>query len=142
MASWRDAFDEDTQNDLDRIFLSAPGFAASQIEQGAGFTPYAAHMDLSGTVALMASDGEPTGDGDASAHIATLSEVLAMNSDQIRATAIVSDVTTASGDAIAVHLEHRAGASIRVVIPYTRGDGGATVHDPAGVEEVPALVFG
>ena len=141
MASWRDAFDEDTQNDLDRIFLTAPGFAASQVESGDGFIPYAAHMDLEGAVALMASD-DSTGDGDAASHIATLAEVLAMNSDQIRATAIVSDVTTESGEAIAVHLEHRAGASIRVVIPYTRTDGGATVHEPAGVEEIPASVFG
>ncbi len=142
MASWRDTVDAATQSDLDTLFAAAPGFAASRLESGGTFIPYAAHMDLEGTVGLMAADIELAGPGaDAARLITTLSDVLAINNDQLRGSAIVSDVTTASGDAISVHLEHRDGVSIRIVIPYTRTDTGAEVADPAGVEELPAVVF-
>ncbi len=142
MASWRDAFDADTQNDLDRVFLSAPGYAASQLEAGQRFAPYAAHMDLEGSVGLMAAD--PSAGDDPTKIVSSLSEVLNLHNDQIRASAIVSDagIGGAGGGAISVHLEHRTGASIRVLIPYTTVQGGAVVHEPSGVEPVPAVVFG
>lgn len=140
--SWRDAASPAARDDLDSLFAQAPGFAVHMLGQAGEFLPYAAHLSTEGEVGLMAADNELLGDNPTSlAVIETLEDVLGVNNARLRASAIVYDVTTASGDALAVKLEHREGIAIRIVVPYTRGEDGVHLAAPAGADPFEAAVF-
>lgn len=140
--SWRDDVSAEAQSDLDTLASQAPGFAAHQLTQVGEFFPYAAHITLDGTVGLMSADPELLGENPTStAVIETLEDVLGVNNAQLRASAVVYDVNTVGGEAVAVNLEHREGVALRLVIPYTRGADGVQLGDPAGVEPIEAIVF-
>lgn len=140
--SWRDTVTPEAQADLDALAAAAPGFAAHQLNGVGEFLPYAAHMNLGGEIGLMAPDAELVGENPTSQMmIETLEDVLGVNNTQLRASAIVYDVDTVGGEAVAVNLEHREGVALRMVIPYLRTADGVELQDPAGVEPIEAIVF-
>lgn len=132
--------DDDAQTDLQALFAATPGFAATQLESGGAFHPYAAHLGTDDRIGLMAADADLLAENpDSRSIIQSLTEALGMGVDELRATAVVSN--SDAGDAILVHLEHRHGISVRVAIPYTRDGSSVTVHEPGGVEPTPAVIF-
>ena len=140
--SWRDTATPDAQADLDALAAAAPGFAAHQLGGVGQFFPYAAHLNVGGEIGLMAPDPELVGENPTSTvMLETLEDVLGVNNAQLRASAIVYDVNTVGGEAIAVNLEHREGIALRMVIPYVRTADGVQLQDPAGVEPIEAIVF-
>lgn len=121
MTSWRDSTSAHAQDDLDGLVNAALPFAQQMLDQHGEFFPYAVALETSGTERFIAGD---PGDGErppSASVLETLVDGLVAARDELRATALVSDVRLSSSDAVRLELEHREGNAISVFIPYKIG---------------------
>lgn len=123
MTSWRDGVSEQARADLDGLMSVALGFAQQQLAKHGEFFPYAAAVRTDGQAEMIAAPPDPSNDRPASAAvIAACVAQLTARRNQIRAAAVVADVKAhdLGTDAIEVALEHAEGASLRVLLPYSK----------------------
>jgi len=123
MKSWRDALSADQQADVDRILDSALNVARNHLSHASEFMTFALMTDSSGRVLELTADEELRKKHlDANAMIAQTVTQLRQLANLSRCSAIVSNTRVAAlkTDAIEVRIEHRAGAALIVLLPYTR----------------------
>lgn len=123
MQSWRDALNADEQADVDRILDSALHVARTNLGHASEFMTFALMTDGSGRVLEMtADDALRKKHLDASALIKQTVTQLRQMANISRCSAIVSNtrISAQKSDAIEVRIEHRAGAALMVLLPYTR----------------------
>lgn len=124
MTSWRDNASPEDQAELDELLSAAVPFALQVLEEHGEFYPYAAVVDGTGELTLVAAQSE-VDFPDSEAVIANLLDVLRDRATEIRASALVADVRHEGGDAVRAEMEHRAGHAMTVVLPYSGGAGQA-----------------
>ncbi|MBH0053825.1 MULTISPECIES: hypothetical protein [unclassified Salinibacterium] len=123
MKSWRDALNAEQQADVDRILDSALNVARSHLGHASEFMTFALMTDGSGRVLEMTADEALKKKHlDAEKLIAQTVTQLRQMAAISRCSAIVSNTRVASlkSDAIEVRIEHKAGAALMVLLPYTR----------------------
>ena len=116
------------REDLGRISRELLSFAHQTLTRYGAFLPFAAVVDDGGDLKLVAAQSE---DPDASGLIDDLYERLAAEAvdGTVRAAGICYEVTLADPvdnghEAVAIDLEHAAGAAMRCLVPYRREPGG------------------
>ena len=116
MTSWRDGLPEDAQVELDKVLTAAVSFAQRMLEGHGAFYPYAVGLNQAGETEMATV---PAGSEDA---LQVLLAGLIMQRASLNAGAVVAAVHLESieSDAVRVDIEHREGAALTLVIPYTR----------------------
>ncbi|MEA2685687.1 MAG: hypothetical protein QOE93_882 [Actinomycetota bacterium] len=101
---------------MDRVLTAAVEFATKMLESQGAFYPYAVKMTDTGETEMATAPG---GSEDT---LAALQAGLASQRSGLRSAAVVAAVHLQSieSDAIRVDIEHRDGAALTIVIPYTR----------------------
>jgi hypothetical protein len=119
MTSWRETISEEAQNDLDSLLNAALTLAEQTLVKYGEFFPYGAGVNTDGQTALVATDPD-LGDRPAPDEVlAMLYDRARAQSEEWRAMAIVATVTIPEGDAVRVELEHREGAALLVLMPFS-----------------------
>lgn len=120
VTSWRDTSSALAQDDLDALLNALLPFAEAQLAKNAEFYPFAGSMSLDGE-ATLAADDSGLGEHPASDQVlTTLYEGARANANASRAFAFVADVRANGSDAVRLELEHREGAVLVLLLPYTR----------------------
>jgi hypothetical protein len=138
MSSWREFTSQQAQDDVDGLLNAALPFGQGMLEKHGEFFPYGVALNDDGESRMVAGY---TGDEHPPSLevLALLVDGLREHRDGLRAAAIVSDVRTTESDAIRVELEHREGACMAVLLPYSKrrlrkgveyGDLAATAAEP------------
>ena len=118
MTSWRDTTSEHVQSDLDRLLNTVLPFADEMLRRHGEFYPYGAAITRAGEEQVFAADPGETEDPNPSEVLTSLVNGMSEESSDLRAAALVSDVTSNNADAIMVHLEHADSMAITVLLPY------------------------
>jgi len=122
VTSWRDTTSEHVQSDLDRLLNTVLPFADEMLRRHGEFYPYGAAITRDGEEQVFAADpGEET--PNPSEVLTSLVSGMSAEAAELRAAALVSDVTSGKSDAIMVHLEHADSMAITVLLPYRMADG-------------------
>jgi len=121
VSSWRDSASTQAQADLDALLGPALDVAQQQLSQRGAFYPYAVAVSAAGEQEIVTADLEDDLPA-SSAVITALVETLSARRDQLRAIALFADTRAPQlgGDAVRVTLEHREGAVMAVLSPYSR----------------------
>lgn len=118
MTSWRDAVSPDAQQELDALLAGVLPFARQQLDAHGTFFPYGMIVTPDGEGRLVSAY-----DGETESSAPELLELLYLGvqgqAGELRAAAFVAAVQADGSDAIRVELEHREGAAITVLLPYT-----------------------
>jgi hypothetical protein len=119
MPSWRDSTSQQAQDDVDGLLNAALPFGQEMLEKHGEFFPYGMALSDDGEARMVAGY---TGDEHPPSLevLALLVDGLREQRDALRAVAIVSDLRTTESDAIRVEIEHREGASMAVLLPYSK----------------------
>lgn len=128
MTSWRDTTSEQVRSDLDRLLTTVLPFAEEMLARHGEFYPYGAAITSTGDEQLFAADVGDDQEPNPSAILTSLVSGMSAEAAELRAAAVVSDVTSARSDAIMVHLEHSDSMAITVLVPY-RSVGGTNDVD-------------
>jgi hypothetical protein len=120
MVSWRDTASAEAQDDFDQLFDAVLPFAEQTLSRYGELLPFGAAVSTDGKVILLAADSGPGEHPPSAAVLDTLHVGARASADRQRAVAFVADVRADGADAIQVELEHRQGASLVLVVPYTR----------------------
>lgn len=145
--------DEGVKDALNKVLGTALGVAREQLEEQGVFLPFA--------IALEPQDGEdepelrliavpptddpedPEADIDTEAMVADLMQVLNQQGTHFQAIAVASDVLLQDNDQDAIHIvaEHRIGAALAIVQPYTMPaePGGEWHFDEPAAESAEAI---
>ena len=122
VTTWRDTTSEHVQSDLDRLLNTALQFADEMLRRHGEFYPYGAAITREGEEQVFAADTTETEDPNPSEVLSSLVSGMSAESNELRAAALVSDVTSEKTDAIMVHLEHADSMAITVLLPYRFAD--------------------
>jgi len=116
MSNWGEGLSEVAKTEMDQVLTAAVTFAKTMLEEQGAFYPYAVKLTDSGDTEMATV---PAGSDDA---LATLLNGLAGQRFELRAGAVVAAVHLESiqSDAVRVDLEHRDGAALTLILPYTR----------------------
>jgi hypothetical protein len=120
VSSWRDSLSKQALADVDVLLDAVVPLAQQMLEERGEFFPYAMKLTEGGDTAMVAvSEGERPASTEMLAKL-----YLGLNGERqtLRATAVVSDVRIAApaGGAIRVEIEHRDGAAIAMLLPYSK----------------------
>jgi hypothetical protein len=118
VTTWRDTTSEHVQSDLDRLLNTVLPFADEMLRRHGEFYPYGAAITREGEEQVFAADPDEDDDPNPSEILSSLVSGMSAEVDDLRAAALVSDVTNEKTDAIMVHLEHADSMAITVVLPY------------------------
>ncbi len=131
MNSWRDDVSAQAQTQLDSLLDSALSLAQRNLAKASDFDPFAVFLSEDGRYILVSYDKESKG------RPPSVETILVNLLDQLRqlerdaiCTAIVlgSRLEKERTDAIEVRLEHKAGGSLVVLLPYKRALFGGTTE--------------
>lgn len=120
MTTWRDTTSEHVQSDLDRLLSTVLPFADEMLRKHGEFYPYGAAITRDGEEQVFAADPGEEEDPNPSEVLTSLVTGMSAEAAELRAAALVSDVTSDKTDAIMVHLEHADSMAITVLVPYHR----------------------
>jgi hypothetical protein len=137
VTSWRDTTSEHVQSDLDRLLNTVLAFADEMLRRHGEFYPYGAAITRDGEEQVFAADpGEET--PNPSEVLTSLVTGMSAESTELRAAALVSDVTSGRSDAVMVHLEHADSLAITVLLPYrvAEADNADADDDAADADEI------
>jgi hypothetical protein len=118
VTTWRDTTSEHVQSDLDRLLNTVLPFADEMLRKHGEFYPYGAAITREGEEQVFAADPGETEDPNPSEILTSLVNGMSEESNDLRAAALVSDVTSDRTDAVMVHLEHADSMAITVLLPY------------------------
>ncbi|BBX11006.1 hypothetical protein MNVM_00870 [Mycobacterium novum] len=142
MASWRDTVSEQAQADLDGLTDAAVNLALETIAARGEFLPFALAVSVDGERQVIAPD-YPT-----SAKLAVVEQLAAhwravtALKDSLRAALVALNVTLTDPhrDGIEISVEHREGAAVGLIFPYTTGaDGAVELQAPSAHAMNPRL---
>lgn len=135
------------KKDLDELLNGAIEVAAERLEADSELAPFALALRADGEILhFEPDDGDTPADANDEAVLASLRSALKQRGEELRAVALVADVTLegaegeAASAAIAVALEHRATDPIDCLVPYELGEKGITLADMV-VQPGEAAVF-
>ncbi|HEX7276654.1 MAG TPA: hypothetical protein VF244_04705 [Acidimicrobiales bacterium] len=116
MSNWGEGLSEVAKTEMDKVLTAAVTFAQTMLEGQGAFYPYAVKLTDAGDTEMATA---PAGSEDA---LASLIDALAAQRFELRAGAVVAAVHLESlaSDAVRVDLEHREGAALTLIRPYTR----------------------
>jgi hypothetical protein len=116
MSNWGDDLSESAKTEMDKVLTAAIAFAEKMLEGQGAFYPYAVKLTEAGETEMVTA---PAGSEDA---LTTLTETLVAQRFELKVGAVVAAVHLQSieSDAVRVDLEHRDGAALTLVRPYTR----------------------
>ncbi len=116
MTNWGEGLSEVAKTEMDSVLTVAVTFAEKMLEGQGAFYPYAVKLTEAGQTEMVTA---PAGADDA---LAALVAALAAQRFELRAGAVVAAVHFESidSDAVRVDLEHRDGAALTLVRPYSR----------------------
>lgn len=125
------------KKDLDELLNGAIQVAAAELEEGSELSPFALALRSDGEILHFEPDeGDvPGGDPDDEAVLSSLRAALKARGAELRAVALVADVTLegpegqAASAAIVVALEHRATDPLECIVPYELGERGIALAD-------------
>jgi hypothetical protein len=119
--SWRETTPQGVQDDLDLLADQALTAAQHFLEKNGEFYPFAITLADDGTPNMVGAD---PGEGEfptSASVLELLREGVIAQRGEIRAAAFATDVTTESGDAARVEIEHRdGGPALALMLPYRR----------------------
>ncbi len=131
MNSWRDDVGAQAQTQLDSLLDSALSLAQRNLAKASDFDPFAVFLSEDGRYILVAYDKESKGKPPSVETILVnlLEQLRQLERDAV-CTAIVlnSRLEKERTDAIEVRLEHKAGGSLVVLLPYKRALFGGTTE--------------
>jgi hypothetical protein len=116
MSNWGEDLSEKAKTEMDQVLSVAITFAEKMLQGQGAFYPYAVKLTDEGETEMVTA---PAGSEDA---LATLTEGLVAQRIELRVAAVVAAVHLQSleSDAVRVDLEHRDGAALTLIRPYTR----------------------
>ena len=116
MSNWGDDLSERAKTEMDQILSVAIAFAEKMLEEQGAFYPFAVKLTEAGETEMVTA---PAGADDP---LAALTEKLAAQRFELRAGAVAAALHLESldSDAVRVDLEHREGAALTLIRPYTR----------------------
>ena len=120
MTSWRDSASQSAQDDLDSLLNAVLPLAENLLGKNGEFFPFGGSVSRQGQASLTPADpglGEHPASDLVLAH---LYDKARTNASNARAAAFVADVRANGSDAVRVELEHQEGATLVVLVPYTR----------------------
>jgi hypothetical protein len=118
VTTWRDTTSEHVQSDLDRLLNTVLPFADEMLRRHGEFYPYGAAITREGEEQVFAADPGEEEDPNPSEVLTSLVSGMSEEVNDLRAAALVSDVTSDRTDAIMIHLEHADSMAITVLLPY------------------------
>ena len=145
--------DEGVKDALNKVLGTALGVAREQLEEQGVFLPFAIALEPQEgedepelrLIAVPPTDDpeDPEADIDTEAMVADLMQVLNQQGTHFQATAVASDVLLQDNDQDAIHIvaEHRIGAALAIVQPYTMPaePGGEWHFDEPAAESAEAI---
>lgn len=140
MTSWRDTVSEQAQADLDGLTDAAVNLALETIAARGEFLPFALAVSVDGERQVIAPD-YPTSAAVVEQLAAHWRAVTALK-DSLRAAVVALNVTLTDPhrDGIEVSVEHREGAAVGLIFPYTTGaDGAVELQAPSAHAMNPRL---
>jgi hypothetical protein len=116
MSNWGEGLSEVAKTEMDQVLTAAVTFAQTMLEGQGAFYPYAVKLTDAGETEMVTA---PAGADDA---MTSLVAALVAQRFELRAGAVVAAVHFESigSDAVRVDLEHREGAALTLVRPYTK----------------------
>lgn len=118
VTTWRDTTSEHVQSDLDRLLNTALRFADEMLREHGVFYPYGAAITRAGEEQVFAADPGEDDDPNPSEVLTSLVSGMSEEAAELRAAALVSDVTSERTDAVMIHLEHADSMAMTVLVPY------------------------
>lgn len=142
MTTWRDTTSEHVQSDLDRLLNTVLPFADEMLRRHGEFYPYGAAITCEGEEQVFAADPGEVEDPNPSEVLTSLVQGMSAERNDLRAAALVSDVTSGRTDAVMVHLEHADSMAITVVLPYRlAGQDDEVDYDEMAATPAEALIW-
>lgn len=116
MSNWGDDLSERAKTEMDQILSVAIAFAEKMLEEQGAFYPFAVKLTDAGDTEMVTA---PAGADDP---LAALTEKLAGQRFELRAGAVAAalHLDSLDSDAVRVDLEHREGAALTLIRPYSR----------------------
>ena len=116
MSNWGDDLSERAKTEMDQILSVAIAFAEKMLGEQGAFYPFAVKLTDAGETEMVTA---PAGADDP---LAALTEKLAGQRFELRAGAVAAalHLESLASDAVRVDLEHREGAALTLIRPYTR----------------------
>lgn len=120
MTSWRDHTSQQAQGELDDLLDASLRAAQQRLDEAGEFYPFAVIRAEGGRVEVLTPQVQtaPRAVADVTEVFELCWEALRGEAGTARAGAVVTNVGSPDGDAIAVALEHREGPAVEVFLPY------------------------
>jgi hypothetical protein len=120
MASWRDSASCQAQADLDALLNAVLPFAEQTLSKYGEMFPFGASISSDGQIEMLAGEPGRADRSGSEAVLRALHDGARASAETRRAFAFVADVRINAADAVRVELEHREGAAVVVLVPYSR----------------------
>ena len=129
--------DRTAKKDLDELLNGAIQVAAERLEEASELAPFALALRTDGEILHFEPDPDdlPAGETNDEAVLASLRSALKERATELRAVALVADVTLEGSEgeaavaAIAVALEHRSADPVECLLPYELAEGGIVLAE-------------
>ncbi len=144
MTSWRDTVTERAQADLDGLTKAAVDLAVESIRASGEFRPFALAVTMDGERTVIAPDHPASTEVTVVEQLAARWRAVIDVKDSLRAAAVALNValTEHQGDGIEISIEHREGASVGLIFPYTIGTDGTVELEPASEHAMNPRIWG
>lgn len=143
MPSWRDTVTEQAQADLDGLTEAAVDLALESIAARDEFLPFALAVSVDGERAMIAPNYPASAELTVVEQLAAHWRAVTAVKDSLRAAVVALNVTLPDRrrDGIELSVEHREGAAIGLIFPYTIGADGAVEVEPPSAHAMSARLW-
>lgn len=143
MPSWRDNVTEQAQADLDGLTEAAVDLALENIAARGEFLPFALAVSVDGEHAMIAPNYPASAELTVVEQLAAHWRAVTAVKDSLRAAVVALNVTLPERrlDGIELSVEHREGAAIGLIFPYTVGADGAVDVEPPSAHAMNARLW-